>query len=226
MAFRSGFRSMKSFGSVVGAIAIVACAVASEVTKVAWSDLSPAPVSLKNPFAGMKSTDLADLSAVARVHDLKKVGKKPSAEYVKAANAASARLKKNKQNVAELLAIRDKMMSQRANASNGTTKSLDGKTIELAGFILPLEFEGTKVKEFLLVPWVGACIHTPPPAPNQIVYVTVPKAIEVNERFESVVVTGKLAAKAWDYELFLQDGSDTISVAYAMSSAQVKVVGK
>jgi len=217
---------MKSFGSVLGVVAIVASAFATEVAKVVWSDLAPAPVSLKNPFAGMKSTDLADLSAVARVHDLKKAGKKPTPEYVSAANAASARLKKNKRNVAELLATRDKMMAQRANGANGTTKALDGKTIELAGFILPLEFEGTKVKEFLLVPWVGACIHTPPPAPNQIVYVTVPKAIEVNERFESVVVTGKLAAKAWDYELFLQDGSDTISVAYVLSSATVKVVGK
>ena len=49
--------------------------------------------------------------------------------------------------------------------------ALDGKTIRIPGYVLPLEFSGSKVTEFLLVPWVGACIHTPPPEPNQIVYV-------------------------------------------------------
>ena len=37
--------------------------------------------------------------------------------------------------------------------------SLDGKRVHIGGYIVPLDFEATRVKEFLLVPFVGACIH-------------------------------------------------------------------
>ncbi len=51
-------------------------------------------------------------------------------------------------------------------------KSLDGATVRLPGFIVPLEgVKSGDVSEFLLVPYFGSCIHVPPPPPNQIVYV-------------------------------------------------------
>jgi len=49
--------------------------------------------------------------------------------------------------------------------------ALDGKLVKIPGFGLPLEDWATTAKEFLLVPYVGACVHTPPPPPNQLVYV-------------------------------------------------------
>ena len=51
--------------------------------------------------------------------------------------------------------------------------------VKIAGYVLPLDFEDTTVKEFLLVPYIGACIHVPPPPPNQIIYVTSEEGIEV-----------------------------------------------
>jgi hypothetical protein len=48
--------------------------------------------------------------------------------------------------------------------------SLNGKRIRIAGFALPLERQGDKVTEFLIVPYFGACIHTPPPPANQIIH--------------------------------------------------------
>jgi len=50
-------------------------------------------------------------------------------------------------------------------------KSLDGTKVKLAGFVVPLEYKGDEIREFLLVPYFGACIHAPPPPANQIVYV-------------------------------------------------------
>jgi uncharacterized protein len=51
-------------------------------------------------------------------------------------------------------------------------KSLEGATVRLPGFIVPLEgVKDGSVSEFLLVPYFGSCIHVPPPPPNQIVYV-------------------------------------------------------
>jgi hypothetical protein len=50
-------------------------------------------------------------------------------------------------------------------------KSLDGKRIKIPGFMVPLEDQAQMVTEFLLVPTAQACIHVPPPPPNQMVLV-------------------------------------------------------
>jgi hypothetical protein len=50
-------------------------------------------------------------------------------------------------------------------------KALDGKKIRIAGYVVPLDDDATQMSEFLLAPWAGACIHTPPPPPNQLIYV-------------------------------------------------------
>ena len=69
---------------------------------------------------------------------------------------------------------------------------LDGKHVRIGGYVVPLDFEATTVKEFLLVPFVGACIHVPPPPPNQIVYVKTAKGFDVAGSFDPVYVTGTL----------------------------------
>ena len=72
---------------------------------------------------------------------------------------------------------------------------LIGQTIRMPGFILPLDFqEGGEISEFLLVPYFGACVHTPPPPPNQIVYVTMEEPIVVERMWDPVWVTGVLTA--------------------------------
>ncbi len=50
-------------------------------------------------------------------------------------------------------------------------QALDGKVVKIAAFIVPLEDNMQEADEFLLVPYFGACVHTPPPPPNQMVYV-------------------------------------------------------
>ncbi len=69
---------------------------------------------------------------------------------------------------------------------------LDGKRVHIGGYVVPLDFEATTVKEFLLVPFVGACIHVPPPPPNQIIYVKTAKGFDVAGSFDPVWVTGPL----------------------------------
>jgi hypothetical protein len=56
-------------------------------------------------------------------------------------------------------------------AMSDTLKKLDGKVVKIPGFIVPLEDYEEEAAEFLLVPYFGACVHTPPPPPNQLVYV-------------------------------------------------------
>jgi len=74
-------------------------------------------------------------------------------------------------------------------------ESLNGKRVSLGGYIVPLDFDATDVKEFLLVPFVGACIHVPPPPANQIVYVQVAKGAQVKGLFAPVTVIGKMSTQ-------------------------------
>ena len=69
---------------------------------------------------------------------------------------------------------------------------LDGRRVSLGGYVVPLDFEATKVTEFLLVPFVGACIHVPPPPANQIVYVQAPQGFDISGPFDPVTVTGTM----------------------------------
>lgn len=75
--------------------------------------------------------------------------------------------------------------------------ALDGQWVRLPGYVVPLDYEGTEVSEFLLVPYFGACIHVPPPPSNQIVYVKAEKPYVIDGMFTPVWVTGTLSTKAF-----------------------------
>jgi uncharacterized protein len=72
---------------------------------------------------------------------------------------------------------------------------LDGELVKIGGYVVPLDFNSTQVTEFLLVPFVGACIHVPPPPANQIVYVKAKNGFEIAGDFDPVYVTGRLSAR-------------------------------
>ena len=79
-----------------------------------------------------------------------------------------------------------------AGSAPSVVTELDGKHVRIGGYVVPLDFEATSIKEFLLVPFVGACIHVPPPPPNQIIYVKAAKGFDVAGSFDPVYVTGTL----------------------------------
>jgi uncharacterized protein len=71
--------------------------------------------------------------------------------------------------------------------------ALEGERIRLPGFIVPLEVDAAgKITEFLLVPYVGACIHVPPPPPNQIVYVRIHPAMAPASEYAAFWITGQI----------------------------------
>lgn len=70
--------------------------------------------------------------------------------------------------------------------------SLRGRKIRIAGFMVPLERKGEEVSEFLLVPYFGACIHTPPPPANQIIHVFSAKPLKGAQSMDPVWVSGTL----------------------------------
>lgn len=85
-------------------------------------------------------------------------------------------------------------------------ESLAGHLVRLPGFVVPLETEGDRVKEFFLVPYFGACIHVPPPPANQMVYVVTAqgKGVELSgdgANYDPIWVIGKLGIQRTSNEL-------------------------
>ncbi|MFZ5482815.1 MAG: DUF3299 domain-containing protein [Pseudomonadota bacterium] len=75
-----------------------------------------------------------------------------------------------------------------------------GRTIRIPGFVVPLEYGQKAVKEFLLVPYFGACIHVPPPPANQIIHVLPRQPVQLKTGMDAVWVEGviELASKKTD----------------------------
>ena len=97
----------------------------------------------------------------------------------------------------------------------GVVEELDGERVKIPGFLVPLEIigEGT-VKEFLLVPSFGACVHYPAPPPNQIVYVTMQKPIQIGSMWDPVWVSGEIRTESQQ--------TDLASAGYSMSGELVE----
>lgn len=95
-----------------------------------------------------------------------------------------------------------------------TRNDLDGARIRLPGYVVPLDaVDGGRLTQFLLVPYFGACIHSPPPPANQIVHVTL-KSPATWRTMDAVWVSGTLATVR-------QDSSMGVS-GYAMAADSVQ----
>jgi hypothetical protein len=73
-----------------------------------------------------------------------------------------------------------------------TNAALDGAKVRLVGYLVPLEANQGAMREFLLVPYFGACIHSPPPPANQIVHVSLAQPVDSLRTMDAVSVVGTL----------------------------------
>jgi hypothetical protein len=148
-------------------------AAVEQVKEIKWADLVPvsAPPKLKPFFAGRAPAIGGPMSAVPGADPTVRPSQEsgPDARWMSAPGQAT-----------------------RLKEQPAVVTGLDGKRVNIGGYVVPLDFDATEIKEFLLVPYVGACIHVPPPPPNQIVYVKTAKGFRIKSMFEPVYVTGKM----------------------------------
>ncbi len=71
--------------------------------------------------------------------------------------------------------------------------AMEGRDIRIPGFIVSLDGGPGELREFLLVPYFGACIHVPPPPANQIIHVMPAKPVKGIKNMDAVWVSGRLA---------------------------------
>jgi len=195
-------RIRRGLAPALAAVALLAATAAHAVETVQWEDLAP-PEPKENAISKLtveQKTELYRLFVGPRFDALRASGLDPDALL-----AAVVQLREDQQK-------RDNMLLY----------EFDRKAIRLAGYALPLDFKGTLVKTFLLVPYVGACIHTPPPPPNQIVYVQADKPFETDELFAPVWVTGEIRVGKGKEALNLVDGVSDIDFGYSLKATRIE----
>lgn len=195
---------------------------AQSARTVFWKDLVPGAAEAEAPFAKLTKPQLQMLSDVAEARDRAAAGEKLAPADLENERANRRKLTAAGIDVDGLLRKRREMLDEKSAINRAVNTTLDGQLVRIPGYLLPLEFKGKEVTEFLLVPWVGACIHTPPPPPNQIVHVKPEKPFASTSLFTPVWVTGRLNAAALQKSLHLVDGTSNIDVGYAIKAGIVE----
>lgn len=187
-----------------------------------WDDLK-AKVDYKDPLKEMSSFELSTFGKLVRLKaKALKAGNVLSEAETKEKKDLENTLAKNNIDYEYLFANRSKIVEKRRQAFEGLNIELDNQNIELSGYLLPLNFNKGKSNEFLLVPWVGACIHTPPPPKNQIVYVKTEEWAAAPGLFDAVILMGKITIIEKAANLYLEDGSSIIQTGYSVNAATIQ----
>jgi len=106
------------------------------------------------------------------------------------------------------------MFKQEQTGSFRTIPELDGSKVKIAGYIVPVEVSSDgQMSEFFIVPYFGACIHVPPPPPNQIILARLEKPIPVTEIYDAYWIEGTLNVE--------QIKNDIAASAYTLTTTKV-----
>ncbi|KAA1153499.1 DUF3299 domain-containing protein [Pseudoalteromonas sp. FUC4] len=91
---------------------------------------------------------------------------------------------------------------QQALSSVRVIESYNNKKLRIPGFIVSLESEeGKRISEFFIVPYFGACLHMPPPPPNQIIYVKFDQGVDLKSLYDAFWFEGTLTINTVENEL-------------------------
>lgn len=206
---------------IASALFVANSATAKELT---WENLVPPLVPYDHPFKQLSPGQLSDMALLVRVREQEAAGRISDDGRQELAQLET-QLAAEGVNVDSLLERRQEVTEKRRAAAQATVSELDGQQIRMPGFLLPLEFTDTLTTEFLLVPYVGACIHVPPPPPNQIVHVRFDKGFRAEGLFTPVWVQGEMTVGSGTHELYLADGAGDVDAGYRLVAESVEQPG-
>ncbi|MEL7332096.1 MAG: DUF3299 domain-containing protein [Cyanobacteria bacterium J06560_2] len=204
-------------------LTVVSAAPATAQQTIAWDDLQQvSSTNLRNPYEHLSEAQTYRLSNLYQLKEWAKVNTPaPDSIEVKEIHQLEQDLAAEGLDTDALLVHADEARIYWQSQSRNTNPDLEEQSVQLSGYVLPLgdaqsASQTQPVSEFLLVPYVGACVHVPAPPPNQMIHIKPATAIENPGLFSAVQVTGKLRSQSASYELFRVDGTLSVTVSYAM----------
>lgn len=198
-------------------------AALAEVREIGWANLIPEIAPLPHPLAEVALSVREDLARVARVEI--DIAQGFLAEDSAAMDDVRALIEARLSDGVDLRALEHAVRAYEAELDRRQgmmNASLDGAFIRMPGYALPLEYSGTGATELFLVPFVGACIHVPPPPPNQIVSISLEEPLTLAGMFEPVWVTGRMQIEESTQSLSLVDGAADIPYGYRLTEVRIE----
>ena len=194
-----------------------ATALAETAREINWDDLVPSAEPLENPFIDLTVDQHYGLIDIAQARADLRAGfiTKVSPEYEEAVELGH-KLEREGLDVEALLVKAAEIGAEIERRNQSVVTELEGQLIRMPGYALPLEYSEEGVTEFLLVPYIGACIHVPPPPPNQIVFVRVTQEFKAADLYTPVWITGRIAIQQGSRSLSLVDGQAMIATGYEL----------
>ena len=188
-----------------------------------WDNLIPRMPKLENPFVMLTNEQAMDFEFLISTQNMRQRSLISNVDEVFSEGVEiRSKLERQGLGVDKLIADFKDLEKEVERRNKIMNTQLDNKFVRIPGYALPLEHQGTAVRELLLVPYVGACIHVPPPPANQTVYVRLNKAHTFNDLYEPVWITGQISIKAASQKLFLVDGSADIDTGYALEGVRIE----
>ncbi len=211
------------FSALLVMLLVLSDAAAEAPYKITWENLVPPAPPLKDPVSHLSVDHQVELELIYSAREMKRRGLTgQNGPPVAEALQLEAKLKKAGLDVDELLAKYHEYNLALVRLGEAVVPTLDKRVIRMAGYALPLEFTGKGVTEFLLVPYVGACIHSPPPPANQMVFVKLKQSFVIKDLYTPVMVTGRMTIKPATKLLSLVDGQANVDTGYALAASRVE----
>ena len=219
------FKMIKIISLVLfGFFSINAAANAIEIPRIVnWDNLVPEMAPIEYPFNTLTSEQRSDIEFLISTRDMRQQGIISKVDEI-FEEGVEIRFKLLRQGIAvdKLLASYDRFADEIEKRNRMANHKLEGQLIRIPGYALPLEHKDLGVKDLLLVPYVGACIHVPPPPANQIVYVRLKDAHILESVYEPVWITGRVSLIVSNKSLSFVDGNAGIETAYTLDGIKIE----
>lgn len=214
---------MKVTGSCSALLLTLLLAVgqsARAVDTIDWEGLVPPLDESLNPYLRLTEDQQYSLSDLSMVRESKADGILD--EYLDdLEKEAVANLTAGGLDIDKVLSELDDFVAIAKANNSKLVQDLSGKNVRIPGYVLPTEFSGDKVVEFLLVPYVGACVHTPPPPANQMVHVKVDEGFTSEGLFTPVWVTGQINTAMSTQTISFADGITEVEAGYQIEASDI-----
>ena len=202
---------------------LLACStIAPAAEKLDWDGLLPSLDGVEDPYEKLPLKHRRDANFLWNARKARNEGK-TAATPQRLEETYIARLAVSGIDADELMAKMDAFNDFRKANRTRLNTALEGKRISIAGYLLPIEYSGDKIVEFLLVPTVGACIHVPAPPANQMVHVRLQQGMADPGLFAPVQVTGLISIGYSTQSVTYSDGQLAVKTGYSMDAAEVEL---
>jgi len=105
---------------------------------------------------------------------------------------------------------------KQALISRNIQEKVNNTAIRIPAFIVPLEFDDDQnITQFFMVPFFGACLHLPPPPPNQTIFVDYPQGLKLESTYDAYWVSGIITTSVVE--------NDMATSAYAIEMHDIEM---